>query len=576
MRWSAAGLFATVLGLGLGAAWGAPEQGSWLLHVEPGSEYVGVSKSMYNGTEIRVKVKCDSPDDTAMVTVSWFLRRTHCYTEHLFYMQPDSSLLERLWQSPALPLRYGSGRQYPAPSVLRGEDVTVPCDHNIILPPVDGSNMATPATAATEAAATGLPPATPGKQRREADSSHQLLPSAGASTSRHSLPPLVSVAGDGIYLVAVRVVAANATPFSAEVAVEAVASYGYLSAVDYPLLVFYGTLCGVYAILSLAWLVLCFLRWRDLLRLQYWITAVLLIGLLEKAVFVAEYETVNERGYSTSGLLLFAEVVSCAKRTIARILVLIAALGFGIVKPRLGSLLHRIILLGILYFGLACVESTVRVLRPKTDPNKQATMAVIPLALLDSLICWWVFSALVATTRTLRLRRNPTKLTLYTHFTNVLAASVLASIIFMVWSMKFYKFSECVEDWKELWVDDAFWHLLFVLVLFAIMILWRPANNNQRFAFSPLLDDSDASDSEDETPTMGTLARDTTHRTRSLSNGSSVDLPLSQAQKTQQEAEDDLKWVDENIPSSLVDPNLTMLDSDEEILTTRFELSKMQ
>ena len=69
-------------------------------------------------------------------------------------------------------------------------------------------------------------------------------------------------------------------------------------------------------------------------------------------------------------------------------------------------------------------------------PPPQSMLAVIPLALLDSLICWWVFSALVATTRTLRLRRNPTKLSLYRHFTNVLAAAVVASMAFMVWSIK--------------------------------------------------------------------------------------------------------------------------------------------
>ena len=55
-------------------------------------------------------------------------------------------------------------------------------------------------------------------------------------------------------------------------------------------------------------------------------------GLVEKAVFVAEYDSLNERGYSVPGLLIAAELVSCAKRTIARILVVIVALGFGIVK----------------------------------------------------------------------------------------------------------------------------------------------------------------------------------------------------------------------------------------------------
>lgn len=54
--------------------------------------------------------------------------------------------------------------------------------------------------------------------------------------------------------------------------------------------------------------------------------------MLEKAVFTAEYSSLNKRGYSVSGLIVFAELVSCAKRTLARMLVIIVSLGFGIVK----------------------------------------------------------------------------------------------------------------------------------------------------------------------------------------------------------------------------------------------------
>lgn len=45
--------------------------------------------------------------------------------------------------------------------------------------------------------------------------------------------------------------------------------------------------------------------------------------------------------------------------------------------------------------------------------------------------------------------------------------------------LRTHQYAECLEDWKELWVDDAFWHLLFALLLLAIMVLWRPTNNNQ-------------------------------------------------------------------------------------------------
>ena len=52
------------------------------------------------------------------------------------------------------------------------------------------------------------------------------------------------------------------------------------------------------------------------------------------------------------------------------------------------------------------------------------------------------------------------------------------------------KFLKIVQfsDWRDLWIDEAFWHLLFSVILLAIMILWTPSKNNQRYAFTPLLD----------------------------------------------------------------------------------------
>ena len=110
----------------------------------------------------------------------------------------------------------------------------------------------------------------------------------------------------------------------------------------------------------------------------------------------------------------------------------------------------------------------------------------------------WVFSALIQTTRTLRLRRNLVKLSLYKHFTNTLIFAVVSSIIFMLWSIKYHKVVDCLTEWRDLWVDEAFWHLLFSVILCVIMILWRPSQNNQRYAFTPLLDrEEDYSSDED-------------------------------------------------------------------------------
>ena len=54
----------------------------------------------------------------------------------------------------------------------------------------------------------------------------------------------------------------------------------------------------VYLVFGVAWLAMMFMNWRDLLRVQFWIGGVILIGMLEKAVFFGEYETVNNSGRS--------------------------------------------------------------------------------------------------------------------------------------------------------------------------------------------------------------------------------------------------------------------------------------
>lgn len=56
--------------------------------------------------------------------------------------------------------------------------------------------------------------------------------------------------------------------------------------------------------------------------------------MIEKAAFYAEYYELNLTGQLDNiyGLMTMAEVISCLKRTLARILVIIVSLGFGIVK----------------------------------------------------------------------------------------------------------------------------------------------------------------------------------------------------------------------------------------------------
>ena len=232
-------------------------------------------------------------------------------------------------------------------------------------------------------------------------------------------------------------------------------------------------------------------------------------------------------------------------------------------------MLHRVIAAGILYFLFSSAEAIIRSPTPSHDPeNKMLTFIFIPLAVIDSVICWWIFISLLQTMKTLRLRRNVVKLSLYRHFSNTIIFCVLASIALLLWSIKIHN-TRCIFDWSELWLEQAMWHILFSVILFVIMVLWRPNANNQRYAYSPMIDGNDSDMEEQEELMLGSGAVESMKSRARMDN----DLQPDSADKT----EEDLKWIEENIPQTVADAvTPALIDSDEDEMTTKYEMSKIE
>uniref|UniRef100_A0A087XJY4 Transmembrane protein 87A n=1 Tax=Poecilia formosa TaxID=48698 RepID=A0A087XJY4_POEFO len=356
--------------------------------------------------------------------------------------------------------------------------------------------------------------------------------------------------------------------FAFTMKVEMKGPHDYSSPADWPLMIFFMVMCIVYVLFGALWLFWCVCYWRDLLRIQYWIGAVIILGMLEKAVFYSEYQSIRYKGDYVLGAVIFAELLSALKRSLARILVLIVSLGYGIVRPRLGTTVHRLAAVGLLYLLFSSVDGVLRV--TGGFYGTVALVANLSLSLIDSFVMWWIiFISLSQTTRLLKLRRNLVKLSLYQHFTNTLIFFVVVSIIFIIWTTKVFRLVDCQRGWRDLWVDDAFWRLLFSTMLLVIMVLLRPSVNSQRFSHSPLIDEDDEEDEAKE-PMMNEAFEGMKMRgTKPDANGSQKLL--------NKEQDEDLKWVEENIPTSVADVALpVMLDEEEEILKTKMERSKME
>lgn len=412
-----------------------------------------------------------------------------------------------------------------------------------------------------------------------AEKSASILPFLPrAQTDAHS-HVMLRAPRDGIYLIVLRLADAdtgsvlnvigtlNAADkqrmFYANVTVTTKHDYGYLSAVTYPLLPFYGIMSLTYACLGVIWLALCAHKWRDLIRIQLWIGMVIFIGMMEKALFYIEFETLNNTGYPTAGFaIVIAELMSAFKKSLSRMLIVIVSIGFGITRPRLGQDFGRVVLIGILYFIFASVEAIIRLTHAPERPLGAAAIAVIPLTILDTLIWYWVFTALLSTIRALRARRNVVKLQLFVSFMNTLAIAVLASLCFQVWSIWVHHRMRCIMQWKTLWLDEAFWHVLFSAVLLVIMLLWRPTENSQRFAFTMLLEEDVIDDAEAETVFLQELH---SSPSAALPNGNAVLGSVRKIDSLSKSAsanksgggssakKHDFTWTDERLPQSITE-----------------------
>ncbi|XP_030632908.1 transmembrane protein 87A [Chanos chanos] len=552
------------------------EPGKWIVKVNSRTPTpIFFAKTMFNASTVEMKLSSSTCDPPVNLSVSWYLRSSRCYDEVFGLTSKaadDYFGLEK--QSREGAKGYYIFHQYKpieCKTHMTPDQFTVsePLAPNPLKPFKDRQEPAnTQGRRRRETEKAGKPQKTAVKAGEQKDQGKGAMNQMNAASHGPRLYEVARTWEDAPYMFMVQIKETDGqknsdSKWEIELEVCMPGPHDYISASEWPLMIFYMVMCIIYVLLGVLWLGLSACYWRDLLRIQFWIGGVIFLGMLEKAVYYAEFQSIRYDGLSVQGAVVFAEVLSAVKRTLARVLVIIASLGYGIVKPRLGALLHRVVGVGLLYLIFSIVEGVLRVNSAEDD---LVLLAAIPLAVLDSALCWWIFVSLAQTMKLLRLRRNVVKLSLYRHFTNTLIFAVIASVVFIIWTTKTFKLSQCQSDWRELWIDDAFWRFLFSLILLVIMFLWRPSANNQRYAFSPLVDE--LSEEEEAEKLMNEAFEGVKMRgVKSETNGSAKPNKV----------DEDLKWVEENIPSSMADVALPpLLDSDEETMTTKFEMSKME
>ncbi|KAI5661500.1 hypothetical protein M9H77_20823 [Catharanthus roseus] len=179
---------------------------------------------------------------------------------------------------------------------------------------------------------------------------------------------------------------------------------GYLPGRMAPLMKFYVIMSVVYAILSVIWFFQYVRYWKDVLPLQHCIGVVIALGFLEMIFWYSDYAYFNNTGKRPVGLTTWVVTIGAIRKTLSRLLILTVAMGFGVLRPTLGGLTTKVLLLGTTYFLASELLNITEYVGTINDIAGRARIfLVLPDALLDAFLILWIFTSLSKTLEQLQV-----------------------------------------------------------------------------------------------------------------------------------------------------------------------------
>lgn len=179
---------------------------------------------------------------------------------------------------------------------------------------------------------------------------------------------------------------------------------GYLPGRMAPLMNFYVYMSLAYVVLSVIWFIQYVRYWKDILQLQHCITAVITLGLFEMILWFSEYANFNNTGIRPVVITTWVVTVGAVRKSLTRLLILCVSMGYGVVRPTLGGLTSKVLLLGATYFLASELLDITEFVGTISDISGRARLfLVLPVAFLDAFLILWIFTSLSKTLEQLQV-----------------------------------------------------------------------------------------------------------------------------------------------------------------------------
>ncbi|KAK6350043.1 hypothetical protein TWF696_006292 [Orbilia brochopaga] len=297
-------------------------------------------------------------------------------------------------------------------------------------------------------------------------------------------------------------------------------AYGELPASQIPKLPFYGGITILYALIGVFWGFLYVQHRRDILPVQNYITAIIIFLIVEMLMTWGFYDYMNLHGSDVVAkvFMVIVAVLNAGRNSFSFFLLLIVCMGYGVVKPSLGSLMWycRALALAHFIFGVIYSVASLAIVSPETA-GPLVLFVILPLAATLTAFYVWTLNSLNLTMKELLDRKQNVKALMYRRLWWVLLGSIIVIFgFFFINSLTFAGTGSpdfVPTHWQTRWfVLDGWLNLVYLVDLAVIAYLWRPTLNNRRFAMSDEIAQDDdgfeiasmeGSDEDEENGRMG-------------------------------------------------------------------------
>ncbi|KAF9567045.1 protein PTM1 [Agrocybe pediades] len=263
---------------------------------------------------------------------------------------------------------------------------------------------------------------------------------------------------------------------------------GQLAATDYPKVTFYFIMFVTYSVFAVLWGWFCFRHIHELLPIQYYLSG--LVGLLVIEMFAnwVYYRYLNAHGRSTAStvFLIVVAILDAGRNSMSFFMLLVVSLGLSVVKESLGRTMLKCQALAVAHFIFGILYA-IGIVELELESTKALTLLlfIIPLAFSLSAFLLWIMYSLNATIAYLRAKKQKYKLKMFERLYYILIFTVFViAIFFVVSSLSFSgRLAEdyAAKTWRvRWWLLDGWLALLYLTAFALIAFLWRPSENNRR------------------------------------------------------------------------------------------------